>query len=551
MKIKKGTKKDLTRFDISDILFRSTNSHEDFYPKKVALRISALYLFAGALWILLSDNLLIESIMSKQLIFVISMIKGWVYVILTAVILYFLIKMAFSKIQSTNKELVRYAEQLKYIAYKDSLTMLPNRLAFYEASKLYLSNKTDCKMALMIIDIDNFKYINDTLGHTSGDKLLVNIGKKLLGLSDGNKSIYRISGDEFLVFVNQYKSVEEIENYSKEILNLLNLPFKISDSILNITVSIGIALYPLHGHDVDTLLKCTDVAIYKAKSISRGGYTFYSQDIGAQIQERATLENELYRALELKEFSLYYQPQMDMETGEINSIEALLRWSNKKLGFVSPVKFISVAEETNLINPIGEWVLLNVCNFLKELNKQGYPEISISVNISIIQLLQNNFTEKVIKILSQTDIDPKFIELEITESVLIESYDAIREKLMQLKSIGIKIALDDFGKGYSSLSYLTHIPINTLKIDKNFIDTISNENDDTSLTDMIIMIGRRLGLSIVAEGVETKAQLMYLKKHNCNKIQGFYFSKPLPQEEILDLLDNNSIGLYRSAKGDI
>jgi len=546
MNSKKNLKNFLIRFNIKDILSRSTGSPKDFSPKKIAFRISALYLFAGALWILLSDRILLNSIMSKQLMSTISMAKGWFYVLITAIILYFLIKMSFSKIQFTNDELIRQAEQLKQIAYKDSLTSLPNRTAFYDAAKIYLDSYPDSKNALIIIDIDNFKYINDTLGHAFGDKLIVNIGERLLNLSDSNKSVYRIGGDEFTVFVRQYENIEEIEAYAESILNSLNIPFKISDSILNITVSIGIALYPLHGHDVDTLLKCTDLAIYKAKSVVRGGYTFYSQDISMQIEERVTLENELRGALEYKEFTLYYQPQIDIETGEIDSMEALLRWNNRKLGSVSPLRFISIAEDSNLINHIGEWVLLNACRFLKKLHEQGYNKISVSVNISIIQLLQHNFIEKIMKIISQIDIDPKFIELEITESVLIESYDEIKDKLIQLKSIGIKIALDDFGKGYSSLSYLTHIPINTLKIDKNFIDTITSENDDSSLTSMIIMIGRRLGLSVVAEGVETKTQLMYLKKHNCHKIQGYYFCKPLPQEEILDLLNN--MGLDRTSE---
>lgn len=550
MNSKKNIEKLLTRLNIKDILSRSTGSTKDFNPKKIAFRISALYLFSGALWILLSDKLLLNSIMNKQLLAAISMVKGWFYVLVTAIILYFLIKTSFSKIQYTDEELIKHAEHLKEIAYIDSLTGLPNRLAFYDATKAYLDKCPDSNNALIIIDIDNFKYINDTLGHAFGDKLIVNIGERLLDLSDNNKSVYRIGGDEFTVFARQYEGIEEIESYAETILHSLNIPFKIDDSILNITVSIGIALYPLHGHDTDTLLKCTDLAIYKAKSVARGSYTFYSQDVSMQIQERVMLENELRGALEYKEFILYYQPQMDIETGEIDSVEALLRWNNRKLGFISPLKFISIAEETNLINHIGEWVLINACKFLKKLHEQGFNKISVSVNISIIQLLQHNFIEKVMKIISQIDIDPKFIELEITESVLIESYDEIKDKLIQLKSIGIKIALDDFGKGYSSLSYLTHIPINTLKIDKNFIDAISSENDDTSLTSMIIMIGRRLGLSIVAEGVETEAQLIYLKKHNCHKIQGYYFCKPLPQEEILNLLNNNT-GLDRTEESNM
>lgn len=685
MNRRKKVGKDSKEIHMNEVFSSFTDCLGGFNSKLTALKISGLYLIVGALWILLSDRFLLGIIPNKELLSDISMVKGWFYVLVTAAMLYFLIKMSFSKIQSVNAELrekyeeltsvyeeltaseqelqkqiemltesegryrliseatndgiwdekngerkfserwfeitgykkedlaelkdwmllihpqdlqevnqkleenrknkdpnyrceyrlrykdgayrwilsrarlifddngeiiqsagshtditdlKKYDEQLKQLAYEDYLTNLPNRTAFYETAKLHLGSSPDNKMALMFIDIDNFKYINDTLGHISGDKLISDIGKRLSELSDSGKSIYRIGGDEFIVFVHQYKDTEEIEAYAETILHSFSIPFEISGCVLNITVSIGIALYPLHGQDVDTLLKSADIAMYEAKA-SRGRYTFYSQEIDLQIQERMTIENELRKALEREEFSLAYQPQMDIATGKVNSMEALLRWNNEKLGSVSPLKFISIAEETNLINPIGDWVLLSACSFLKNLHSQGYSELSVCVNVSIIQLLQQNFTDKVMKILSQAEIEPRYIELEITESVLIESYDGIKDKLKELRSKGIKIALDDFGTGYSSLSYLIHIPINTLKIDKTFIDTIASDKDGTSLTNMIIMIGRKLGLSIVAEGVETEKQLEYLRKHNCHKIQGYYFSKPLPQKELLELLDKN------------
>lgn len=248
------------------------------------------------------------------------------------------------------------------------------------------------------------------------------------------------------------------------------------------------------------------------------------------------IEYELRRALELQEFNLLFQPQIDISTGAISSVEALLRWNNSKLGTVPPDKFISVAEETTLINPIGDWVLVTACEYLKQIRERGHRNIVMSVNISIIQLMQQNFTQRVLEVLEQMCIPPQYLELEMTESMLIESYDVIREKVLELRSYGIKIALDDFGKGYSSLSHLNNIPINTLKIDKTFIDTINGEEDVISLTGMIIMIGHRLGMRIVAEGVEREEQFKYLQKHQYNKIQGYYFSKPLPCNELSVLL---------------
>jgi diguanylate cyclase (GGDEF)-like protein len=533
MNRREKAKKFLNRFHIRDKLSRFFNCPGDFHPGKLAMEISVLYIFAGTLWILFSDRLLLKLTMDRQMSAAVSMIKGGGFVLATATVLYLLLRISLLKIQFMNQE-------LKQMTFEDRLTSLPNRAAFYETAKRRMDHCPDNKMALMFIDIDNFKYINDTLGHVSGDLLISEIGKRLMGLSDESRSIYRIGGDEFVVFVHQYETLEEIETYAKVLLHSFAIPFRVSDSVLNVTVSLGIALYPLHGNDVDMLLKCADIAMYKAKSTARGRYTFYSQDIDMQIQERMIMENELWKALEREEFSLCYQPQIDVTTGRINSMEALLRWNNERLGLVSPLKFISIAEETNLINPIGDWVLFNACKFLKKVHDQGHPDISVSVNVSIIQLMQQDFKEKVMKTLSETGVEPGSLELEITESVLIESYDGIKDKLRELKSKGIKIALDDFGTGYSSLSYLTQIPINTLKIDKIFIDTITNNGEDTSLTNMIIMIGRRLGLSIIAEGVETEGQLEYLKKYDCNKIQGYYFSKPLPHDELLLLLEKNT-----------
>lgn len=436
-------------------------------------------------------------------------------------------------------DLKKYQDRLKQHAFKDFLTNLPNRRVFYQTVRRELIQHPERKMALMFIDVDNFKYINDSIGHPSGDILIAEIGKRLAALADDRKSVYRLGGDEFVIFVNQYEDKGEVEKIAEEILRCFKPPFELSGFMLNLTVSIGIALYPIHGNDSDMLFKCADMAMYKVKSTLRGRYVFYDADMARQVEERMMLENELRNALDKNEFDIYYQPQYNVATGEICSFEALLRWKNERLGLVSPDKFVRIAEETHLINLIGDWVAENSCKFLKTLHEHGYSGIGISVNVSIIQLMQRDFVGKVMEILARTGVAPQYLELEVTESVFIESYDEIKNKLEDLISKGIKVALDDFGKGYSSLSYLTQIPITTLKIDKSFVDTICSGRVDRSLTSMIIKIGRRLGLSVVAEGVETEEQLGYLKKHKCQRVQGYYFSRPLPQEEAFELLDKN------------
>lgn len=516
----------------------------DLAPRRLAFGISMLYLAVGALWILLSDKLVLDFVTNPRLSSTISMTKGWLYVVVTAVMLYAVIELALSSLQVVHRQLIlKYEElalseqKLQQMAFEDYLTNLPNRAAFYQRAQRHLDANPDGQTALMFIDIDNFKYINDTLGHAAGDKLIAAIGKRLCDLSDAGKSIYRIGGDEFVVFAHRYRGIEEIEAYAEALLCSFGSPFHIDEHLLNVTVSVGIALHPLHGGDVDALLKCADIAMYKAKGCCRGRYIFYHRDMDMQVQERMMMENELWKALERGEFHLCYQPQLDVETGKIHSMEALLRWENEKLGSASPLKFIRIAEETNLINPIGDWVLENACLYLRELQTAGHDELTMSVNVSGIQLLQPTFTQKVIDILANTGVEPRFVVLEITESVLIEFYDEIKDKLAELKARGINIALDDFGTGYSSLSYLAHIPINTLKIDKIFIDTIAGQGED-SLIGLIILLGRKLGLSIVAEGVETQQQLQYLQQHQCHKIQGFYFSKPLSREGMAQLLAN-------------
>ncbi|MFY9278227.1 MAG: EAL domain-containing protein [Caldicoprobacterales bacterium] len=432
-------------------------------------------------------------------------------------------------------------ERLKGLAYRDFLTGMPNRISFIDTVTEHILKYPDKKKALIFFDIDNFKHINDTVGYLVGDQLIIAIGQRLSSLSDANKSAYRNSGDEFVIFIHEYEDIEEVENFTRQLIRIISQPFVFSNYTLNINISIGIALYPLHGKDIDTLFKCADIAMFEAKSKDRGRYIFYHESMEAEFKERMLLGNELRGALERNEFQLHYQPQLNIDTGEIFKFEALLRWHNERFGNVPPIKFIEIAEETHLINPIGDWVLNEACSFLKELHKSGFSHISISINVSIIQLMQHDFVYKVIETLKRHQLDPRYLEVEVTESVFIESYEDVREKLELLSSRGISIALDDFGSGYSSLNYLIEMPINTLKIDKSFIHSISENFEDQTLASMIIMLGQKLGLSVIAEGVETKDQVEYLEKLKCYNVQGYYFSGPVPREEVFNLLNREKI----------
>ena len=543
------------------MLGRRQNS-KDYSPLITALQISLAYTIVGISWIFLFDKILYGIGLNESLRSKLSVAKGWIYVLVTGILLFLYILKVLSRIyekdqallknheeliaidkelQEKVKKLTESEERLKILAYKDILTNLPNRISFFDAVTDHILKFPDKKKALIFFDIDNFKYINDTLGHLVGDQLIIAIGERLTNLVDNNKSAYRISGDEFVIFIHEYEEQKEVENYTEQLMKSIREPYTFPNISLNISISAGITLYPLHGVDIDTLFKCADIAMSYAKSKDRGGYSFYHECMEANLEERMMLGNELRRALDKNEFQLYYQPQIDMDTGKICKFEALLRWHNQKLGNVPPIKFIEIAEETHLINPIGDWVLNEACRFLKELHSLGQSDIRISINVSAIQLMQVDFVDKVINTLKHYDVDPKYLEIEVTESVLIEFYENIREKLVLLKSKGISIALDDFGSGYSSLKYLTQMPINTLKIDKSFIHSISQNIQGEILTSMIISLGKKLGLSVVAEGVETKEQVKYLEKIKCHMIQGYYYSKPVPREEVFNLLNKKSL----------
>lgn len=447
----------------------------------------------------------------------------------------------YNELTIAQENLEVYKEELSYLAYHDSLTGLYNRNYLYEhiSNSIKEIDKNNVINALMFIDADNFKFVNDTLGHSFGDKFIIEISKRLLTLKNENSALFRLGGDEFVYCLKSIKNKQQAESFADEILKIFYEPFFIEDNMINTTISVGISLYPHDGDSADILLKYADMAMYKVKGNGKNGYSFFDKSLSDEMHNRVNIEKYLKKALPNNEFIVYYQPQVNIEGNRVDGFEALIRWKSPELGMVSPLNFISLAEELGLILPIGEWILRSACSFIKELNGKRNTKYKISVNISVLQLLQDNFTEMVLNVLSEVGLEPSYLELEITESIIMESPDLNISKLKLLLSRGISIALDDFGTGYSSLSYLRAMPINTLKIDKSFVDNISNTDDTVSITDTIISLGHNLGLTIVAEGVENTEQLNYLKEHHCDKIQGYLFSKPLRASELEIFLDNS------------
>lgn len=428
-------------------------------------------------------------------------------------------------------------EKLSYLAYYDTLTGLPNKHSLYENAK-FIFCEDKGKTALLFIDIDNFKYVNDSLGHAFGDQLIIKVSERLVLLIEKKGSIYRLSGDEFIMILDGIRELSEAENFASKIIEGFNEEFDIMGSILHISLSFGIVLYPEHAKDLEQLLKYADMAMYQAKENGRKSYAVYDYVMNQELTERVNIEKYLHDALGNNEFELYYQPQLDLITRRITGLEALLRWKSPELGNVSPLKFIRVAEDTHDIIPLGTWVLKQACAFLNKLHREGFDDLTMSVNISVLQLLQSDFNDIVVNTLREFELDPQFLELEITETILMESFESIVIRLEQLREQKIRIALDDFGKGYSSLNYLKQLPIHTLKIDKSFIDDITDKDCDT-ITGHIVTIGKSMGMCIVAEGVERQEQQEYLIQHECDKIQGYLFSKPVSEEEVLHRLELN------------
>ncbi|MCT7995395.1 sensor domain-containing protein [Laspinema olomoucense] len=432
----------------------------------------------------------------------------------------------------------RAEQHIRYQAFHDSLTDLPNRNLLNECLKEVLeeAKNSASRVAVMFLDLDRFKTINDTLGHAIGDKLLQGVAGRLKATLGDQDIIARWGGDEFTIILPQVSSRIAATKIAEEIIQTLKPVFSIENHHLHISTSIGIALYPRDGEDGETLIKHADSALYRAKEKGRNTYEVYTPSFDLLSSELLDLENRLHRALELGEFMLTYQPKVNIQTGEIKGMEALLRWNHPELGLVSPAKFIPIAEETGLIMPIGEWVLKTACRQNQAWIESGLSPMPVAVNLSVRQFQQPNLVKKIAQVLEETGLEARYLTLEITETAAMLDVDFTRKLLRELEKMGVNIALDDFGTGYSSLSYLKQFPLHTLKIDRSFVKDLSVEPADIAIARAVIALGHGLHLNVVAEGVETVEQLDCLRMLDCEEIQGYFFSHPLSPQEATQLL---------------
>ncbi len=433
-------------------------------------------------------------------------------------------------------------KQLNYIATHDALTGLPNRFMFNQMlnQAIRSAQRHKRQLAVLFIDLDRFKAINDTLGHEAGDTLLKEIAERFRSTLRSVDVVSRLGGDEFVVLIEEVEETRQVAVVAQKILAGAIKPVVLMGEECRVTASIGISLYPKDAHDEQTLMKNADIAMYYAKEEGKNNFQFYSKDIQGQSTERMSLESNLRLALERNEFSLQYQAKTDFKTGQITGVEALLRWNNPTLGSVTPTQFIPVADQTGLIVPIGRWVLKTACTQNAAWQHQGLPPICMSVNLSLRQLMDDKLIEDIEKALEDSGMAPDLLELEITEGMLMHNPERLIAVLDRIKELGVRLAIDDFGTGYSSLAHLKNFPIDTIKVDRSFIRNLPQHSEDKNITEAIINMGRALCLTVVAEGVETKAQQDFLRDHVCDEMQGFYFSQPVSPEKFGTLLGRHN-----------
>lgn len=469
---------------------------------------------------------------------------GYVSMILSVALVAFLF-MRFSL--SRMEKLVNRAESdLDYLAHTDPVTQLPNRHAFNKQLADYLAHadKTGGEVGLILLDLDNFKVVNDTMGHQCGDLLLRMLAMRLIGATRNTDIVCRIGGDEFVVIIGRIdKTVADIQSIANRILEVLAEPFKFESNEFFLTASVGSSLYPRDASDRETLIRKADTAMYSAKMKGKNTFETFMPEMDQIAQRRLSLENNLRRALERNEIMLHYQPQIDLRSRRIIGVEALMRWQNPELGMVSPVEFIPIAEETGLIVPLGKWALRTACHQVAAWMKAGHESIRIAVNLSARQAREPGLIDDIREILSETALPPFLLELEITEGIMMENVHANIQLLHDLQKAGVSLAIDDFGTGYSSMAYLKRFPIDQLKIDRSFVHDIHSGGE--AIIDAILAMAHSLGMSVVAEGVETETQLAYLEKMNCDIAQGFYFARPMPAVELNVLLDKQLAEIRR------
>jgi diguanylate cyclase (GGDEF)-like protein/PAS domain S-box-containing protein len=429
-------------------------------------------------------------------------------------------------------------ERIERLAYYDPLTDLPNRVLLQDrlARVLAVAQREQHSAAILMLDLDRFKNINESLGHSVGDSVLQAVAERLRSCVREADTVARLGGDEYLVVMGELDSAQDAAIVARKILDAFIPPVTVGDKELGITLSIGIGVFPNDGEDEQTLMKNADSAVYSAKQAGRNTYQFYTRDMNASMLNTLLIENALRRALERQELRLFFQPQVDLGSGKIIGAEALIRWMHPEQGLVAPCSFIPIAEESGLILPIGEWVLRDAFRHLKSWQDAGFADLTVAVNMSALQFHQENLAERIVAIANETGADLQYVELELTESMIMHSAEAMIESMLALKALKLKLSIDDFGTGYSSLSYLKRFPIDKLKIDRSFVNDIADNPADLAISKVIIDLARNLNMRVIAEGVETAEQLRLLRDHGCDEMQGFFFSRPVPAEEFEAML---------------
>jgi diguanylate cyclase (GGDEF)-like protein len=435
---------------------------------------------------------------------------------------------AYRRIASTLRET---EERLQYQAYHDALTDLPNRLLFSEhlSPELAQARRQSRPLAVLFLDLDHFKVINDTLGHAVGDQLLKEVAQRLKAGLRESDTVARVGGDEFAVLLPELASPADAAMIAEKLLRLVASPVTLAGRELSVTASVGIALHPSDGKDVEPLLQSADLAMYRAKEMGRNHYQLSSPTMNAsKALERLSMENSIWRGLQGREFELYYQPQLDLQTEAVECVEALIRWPRSDGGVTEPSDFVPLAEGSRLIVPLGEWVLRSACSQAKAWQDDGLSWVRVAVNVSVREFQELDFLSKLDEVLRETRLDPRSLDLEITESMAMQNVELTLAVLRQVREIGVGVVLDDFGTGHSSLSYLKLLPITKVKIDRSFVRDVPRDAGDAAIVSAVIAMAKTLKIKVVAEGVETPEQLAYLKEQGCHEIQGYLFSRPMP-----------------------
>ena len=433
----------------------------------------------------------------------------------------------------------RAEERIQFMATHDELTGLPNRTRFGEqlAEALQSAAQRGAWLGVVYVDFDNFKFVNDSLGHSAGDTLLKIMAERMVAAVGPNDIVSRLGGDEFVVLlIDPPKDTSTIGAMLHRIRSAVVAPVELDGRSFRITSSFGAAIYPRDGGTAETLLANADAAMYSAKESGGDDLVFYVPEINANLRERLTLLEELRNADPSRDFVLHYQPQVDLRSGEVFAVEALIRWRHPRLGLAPPAKFIPIAEESGLIVPIGDWALREACRQNKAWQDAGLPPIAVSVNVSARQFRENHIVGAVAEALAESGLEPKYLELELTESLVMQDVDRAIETMKELRALGVRLSIDDFGTGYSSLSALKRFPVERLKIDRSFIQDLPDDEDDCAVASAVISLGQKLNLRVIAEGVETEAQVAFLRENHCDELQGYHFSRPVAADAIPALL---------------